>query len=96
YVISLWWIFNCLTGGQKTKAMWFLFLMFMLISQSTSDLFRGTIIQTLSWDHNLRTLGILAMYVVHVWLLFRMPLALQQSDSQLFSQPEKEKEGMPT
>lgn len=80
YAISLWWVFNHLTGVQKTKAMWLIFFIFMLVSQSTSDLFRGTFIQIYSWDHNLRTLGLLGFYLVHLYWLFKLPVKTEKVD----------------
>lgn len=88
YVISLWWVFNHLTGRDRKAALWFIFFIFILVSQSTSDLFKGTIIQTYSWDHNLRALGIFLMYLVHVYLLFKLSGSkLLSGDSVYQNQP---------
>lgn len=73
YIISLWFLHHLVDGKQKKYGQITLFLMFLLISQSTSDLFKGTIIHELSWEHNLRFVGILLMYLFYVYVLFKFP-----------------------
>ncbi len=61
----LWsWIYTQST--KKRFYSWLLTALFILTSLSTTDIFRNTWIQQISWDNNLRALGILFLFI---WII---------------------------
>ncbi|WP_173291782.1 glycosyltransferase family 87 protein [Thiosulfativibrio zosterae] len=76
YLITLWqlWHFN---ENSKSEMIWALISLFVLTSMSTSDLFRGTFIHDWSWDFNLRVIGLLILFLVYLYWLFKPPVSIQ-------------------
>ena len=62
YAYALWRIMSIDSDNQRRLALGVLILVFVLTSLSTSDIFRGTMVHELSWQHNLRTLGLIAAF----------------------------------
>ena len=46
-------------------------LIFALTSLSTTDLFRGTLVQIISWDNNLRFLGLITLFIGSIFILIQ-------------------------
>lgn len=71
YAYALWWIMQRQSIRLRRFGLWLLVLTFVLTSLSTSDLFRGSIIHELSWQHNLRAIGLMIAFAftsVVLWL----------------------------
>lgn len=79
YAYTLWRIVAMTNAKQRQWALAGLIALFILISLSTSDLFRGTIVHELSWQHNLRAIGLMVAFVVTLSLLWRQALLTQQA-----------------
>ena len=79
YGYALWWIMKIDAVQFRRIALSALVLVFVLTSLSTSDLFRGTIVHELSWQHNLRTVGLMIAFIFTTILLWRVALVTHQS-----------------
>lgn len=79
YGYALWWIMKIDAVQFRRIALSALVLVFILTSLSTSDLFRGTIVHELSWQHNLRTVGLMINFIFTTILLWRVALVTHQS-----------------
>lgn len=79
YGYALWWIMKIDAVQFRRIALSALVLVFILTSLSTSDLFRGTIVHELSWQHNLRTVGLMITFIFTTILLWRVALVTHQS-----------------
>lgn len=75
YAYVLWWMMRIECLNWRRLGLWLLVLTFVLTSLSTSDLFRGTLIHELSWQHNLRTIGLMMAFMFTSVLLWREALA---------------------
>jgi len=62
------------TDKHRRWALAVLVFIFVLTSLSTSDIFRGTIVHERSWQHNLRTLGLMAAFMFTTVLLWNQAL----------------------
>lgn len=83
YAYALWRIMSIDSDNQRRLALGVLILVFVLTSLSTSDVFRGTIVHALSWQHNLRTLGLIAAFVFTTVLLWMQALLSGKRDDQV-------------
>ena len=79
YGYALWWIMKIDAVQFRRIALSALVLVFILTSLSTSDLFRSTIVHELSWQHNLRTVGLMITFIFTTILLWRVALVTHQS-----------------
>jgi hypothetical protein len=70
YAYSLWWMMRVNSTVWRTTGLVLLVLTFVLTSLSTSDLFRGTMVHELSWQHNLRTIGLMLSFAFTSGLLW--------------------------
>lgn len=70
YAYALWWLMEMEALAWRRLGLLLLVLTFLLTSLSTSDLFRGTIIHELSWQHNLRTIGLILAFMFTSLLLW--------------------------
>ncbi len=77
YLYALWWAMKLDTLGKRRIALSTLIFVFVLTSLSTSDIFRGTVVHELSWQHNLRTLGLMAAFLFTVSLLWKQALQVR-------------------
>jgi len=75
YAYALWRIMSIDSDNQRRFALGALILVFVLTSLSTSDIFRGTIVHALSWQHNLRTIGLMLAFLLTVSLLWKQALS---------------------
>lgn len=75
YAYALWWMMRIECLNWRRLGLWLLVLTFVLTSLSTSDVFRGTIVHELSWQHNLRTIGLMMAFMFTSVLLWREALA---------------------
>lgn len=77
YLYALWWAMKLDTLGKRRIVLSTLIFVFVLTSLSTSDVFRGTVVHELSWQHNLRTLGLVAAFLFTVSLLWKQALQVR-------------------
>ncbi len=70
YAYALWRIMSIDNDNQRRLGLGVLIFVFVLTSLSTSDLFRGTMVHELSWQHNLRTIGLLIAFMFTTSLLW--------------------------
>jgi hypothetical protein len=78
YAYSLWFIMSIHVDHHRRLALGVLIALFILTSLSTSDLFRGTIVHELSWQHNLRTIGLIAAFMFTLSLLWHRALSIKK------------------
>ena len=83
YAYALWRIMSIDSDNQRRFALGALILVFVLTSLSTSDIFRGTIVHALSWQHNLRTIGLMLAFLLTVSLLWKQALSSRKRDDQV-------------
>ncbi len=83
YAYALWRIMSINSDNQRRLALGVLIFVFVLTSLSTSDIFRGTVVHELSWQHNLRTLGLIAAFVFTTVLLWMQALLSGKRDDQV-------------
>lgn len=70
YLITLWQLWGAASAYKKSM-LWAFFGVFVLTSLSTSDLFRGTYLGVLSWEHDLRVIGMVLLFLLYLyWLVF--------------------------
>ncbi len=74
YAYALWRMMSINSDNQRRLALGVLIVVFVLTSLSTSDMFRGTMVHELSWQHNLRTLGLIAAFMFTTVLLWMQAL----------------------
>lgn len=79
YAYALWWTMALEGRLQRRLAFSVLVFVFVLTSLSTSDLFRGTIVHELSWQHNLRTVGLMIAFLFTVLLLWKRALEARRA-----------------
>lgn len=70
YAYALWWVMSIRRDVWRRVGLAILVFTFMLTSLSTSDLFRGTVVHALSWQHNLRTVGLILAFAFTSALLW--------------------------
>jgi hypothetical protein len=83
YAYALWRIMSINSDNQRRLALGALISVFVLISLSTSDVFRGTIVHALSWQYNLRTIGLMLAFLLTVSLLWKQALSSRRRDDQV-------------
>ncbi len=83
YAYALWRIMSIDSDNQRRLALGALISVFVLTSLSTSDVFRGTIVHALSWQHNLRTIGLMLAFLLTVSLLWKQALSSRKRDDQV-------------
>jgi hypothetical protein len=79
YAYSLWQIMTIVNDKQRKWALAGLILLFILISLSTSDLFRSTIVHELSWHHNLRAVGLMGAFIFTLSLLWYRAITIEKT-----------------
>jgi hypothetical protein len=79
YAYALWWVMKIDAMQSRRVALSVLIFVFVLTSLSTSDMFRGTIVHELSWQHNLRTVGLMIAFIFTTSLLWRAAVAAHRS-----------------
>lgn len=79
YAYALWRIMKIDAMQSRRVALSVLIFVFVLTSLSTSDMFRGTIVHELSWQHNLRTVGLMIAFIFTTSLLWRAAVAAHRS-----------------
>jgi hypothetical protein len=71
YAYALWRMMRLEVTLYRRLAVSALIFVFVLTSLSTSDVFRGTMVHALSWQHNLRTLGLMMAFLLTIFLLWQ-------------------------
>jgi len=82
YAYALWRVMRLEVTLHRRLAVSALVFVFVLTSLSTSDMFRGTMVHELSWQHNLRTLGLIAAFMFTTVLLWMQAFLSGKYDDQ--------------